>query len=113
MFMKNDTIMFVRRRNTCKNLQEFPVIHDKRLKAFKKRNAIKNVWEETKENPDFVENNNFTRGIIETVVREYSGVNLQENTLGRVHRTLSQLISCKISKNFLIHFYRTPLDGWF
>ena len=39
--MKNDTIMFVRRRNTCKNLQEFPVIHDKRLKAFKKRDAIK------------------------------------------------------------------------
>ena len=74
---------------------------------------IKNVQEENKENRDFVENSNFIRGSTEAAVRDCSGVNLQENTLGRVHRTPSQVFSCEIFEHFPNDLYRTPLDGCF
>ena len=64
MLIRNDTIMFARRVNTCK-VQEFPVLHDRRLKTLKKRDIVQNTIEKTAENLNFVVNSNFFRGSTE------------------------------------------------
>ena len=64
--------------------QGFPVLCNKRVKGFKERDTVQNVWEKIAENLDFVENSNFIRGNTEAVVRCCSGVNCQKNIHGGV-----------------------------
>ena len=40
MLIKNDTIMFTRRRNSCKNVLGFKVLFGKRVEGFKKRDTV-------------------------------------------------------------------------
>ena len=58
--IKNDTIMFTRRRNTCKKVQGFKVLYGKGVKGFKKRNTVQNVCWKITGKLDFVEISNFS-----------------------------------------------------
>ena len=52
-----------------KKVQGFAVLYDKRIKGFKKRDMIENIWGKISENLDFVENSNFIRGSTKGPVR--------------------------------------------
>ena len=60
--------------------EEILVHYDKRIKGFKKRDMLKDVWVKIAENLDFVKNSNFTGGKTAAPVRGCYGVNLQGNT---------------------------------
>ena len=57
-------------------VQGFPVLHDKRVKGFKKRDMVQNANEKIDENLHFVEDSNFST---EAAVRRCSGVNSLQN----------------------------------
>ena len=40
---------------------DFPVLHDKRVKGFKEKDVVQNAWEWVAERLDFAENGNFIR----------------------------------------------------
>ena len=65
--------MFTKEEILAYKVQGFPVLYDKRMKAFKKRDMVENVWEKISENLDF-----------EAAACRCFGVNFQENTHSRV-----------------------------
>lgn len=78
--LKNDTIIFTKRRNNCKLVQGFPVLYHNSMKAFRKKDMVQNVSDKIKEKLDFGEYSNFNTGSTEAVVGKCPGVNSQENT---------------------------------
>ena len=44
-----------------KKVKGFPVLYDKRIKGFKRKDAVQNAWEKVAESLEFAENGNFTK----------------------------------------------------
>ena len=42
-------------------VKDFSVLYDKRVKGFKEKDAVQNVWKKAAESLDFTENGNFIR----------------------------------------------------
>ena len=40
---KNNDVMFSRRRNACRKVEGFPVLHDKRVKGFKEKDTVQKM----------------------------------------------------------------------
>ena len=74
---KTAPLTFARRRNTCikKSKRGFAVLHDQRMKTFKKRDIVENVCEKIAKNIYLVENSNFNKGSTEAAVWGCSRVN--------------------------------------
>ena len=45
----------------AEKLKGFPVLHDKRVKGFKGKDAVQKAWEKVAESLDFAENGHFIR----------------------------------------------------
>ena len=61
--------MFTGRRNTCRKVQGFPVLYNKRVEGFTERDVNQSACQKVAESLDFVENCNF---ITASCNREYS-----------------------------------------
>ena len=57
--MKMATLYLQEKEVVAEKLEDFPVLHDKRVKGFKEKDAVQNTWEKVAENLDFAENGNF------------------------------------------------------
>ena len=55
------TLCLQEEKMLAEKVQGFPVLHDKRVKGFKEKDAVQNAWEKVAESLDFAENGNFIR----------------------------------------------------
>ena len=55
------TLCLQKEEMLAEKVQGFPVLHDKRVKGFKEKDAVQNAWEKVAKSLDFEENGNFVR----------------------------------------------------